>query len=82
MTNKYKLCRVDVWKYSKVQPIDVNGKPYLDTLCSYEDLDAYKYAIYENIGDDENEEWDEFTFYGDDFVKARDEYNKLIKKGQ
>ena len=82
MTNKYKLCRVEVTKVSKVQPIGVNGEPYLDTICSYEALDAYEYAIYENLGNDEYEDWDEYAFYGDDFVKARDEYNKLIKKGQ
>ena len=76
MSFKYKLCALLVENTTRVQPIDEGGKPYLDTLCTYEDNEEC-YAIYENTGDDEDEEWEEYQHYGQDFEKARAEYLKL-----
>lgn len=48
--NKYKLVQIISHTDSVVQPITEDNKPYLDTLCTYED-DRITYAIYENKGD-------------------------------
>lgn len=81
--NKYKLCRVLEWQKSKVYPINERGEAYGDMLLSYEDDDDhYYYAIYENSGDNENEDWDEWGYYDQDFDKALEEYKKLVKGGE
>lgn len=82
MTNKYKLCRVLTTGHTTIQPIDVNGDPYGDTLLTYESDATYQYAIYENWGDDNDEDWNEHSFYDEDFEKARDEYNRLVKEAE
>lgn len=75
--NKYKLVRVDVETKSTVQPINEVGKDYLDTLCSFENNEDYYYAIYENMGDEENEEWSEYDYFEQDFDKALQAYKNL-----
>lgn len=82
MANKYKLCKVLTSGDTNVQPIDVNGDPYGDILLSYAHDGEINYAIYENLGDDNDEDWDEYEYYGDKFEKARDEYNKLVKEAE
>lgn len=76
---KYKLCRIEVKTESKVQPIDEQGEPYMDTLATFESGDDYYYAIYENIGDEELEEWAEYDYHGDDFKRALAEYKQLTR---
>lgn len=80
MGNKYKLVRVDVETKSTVQPINEKGEEYLDTLCSFENNEDYYYAIYENIGDEQDECWSEYDYYEQDFERAVGEYKKLIGK--
>lgn len=75
--NKYKLVRVDVETKSTVQPINEVGKDYLDTLCSFENNEDYYYAIYENMGDEENEEWSEYDYFEQDFDRALQAYKNL-----
>lgn len=79
--SKYKLCRLEMTTTTKVVPITTKGIQYLDSLMSFEeDNDEYcYYSIYENLGDDENEDWEEYMYYGDDFDKAVEEYEKLTK---
>lgn len=78
MTN-YKLCRIEVESKSTVVPINEEGKQCLDTLMTFENDEDCYYAIYENMGDDENEEWSEYDYFGDDFEEAVKAYKKLIK---
>lgn len=75
--NKYKLCRIYQRKYGEVKPIDTDGKAYGDTLFTYGNETNFHYAIYENLGDNDHEDWEEYKWYGDDFTKAVEEYNKL-----
>ena len=83
MNNRYKLCRVLNWQKSKVQPINEKGEAYGDILLSYEDDDDhYYYAIYENDGDENDEDWNEWGFYDQDFDEALKAYNQLTKKGE
>lgn len=80
---KYKLCRVENLQQSKVYPIDENGEEHGDMLLSYEDSEPQVYyAIYENLGDDNDEDWDEWGYYEDDFAKAKEAYEQLKKKGE
>lgn len=74
---KYKLCRVYRYEYIEVKPINTDGNEYGDALYTCEQPDYYYYAIYENVGDNENEDWEEYAYYDDDFAKAVEEYNKL-----
>lgn len=77
--SKYKLCMVDIFQRSEVFPINERGEQYGDMLFSYEYDDENHYAIYENIGDDENEDWVEWGYYEDDFKKAKESYQQLTK---
>lgn len=81
-SKKYKLCLIDKYEKSEVQPIDLNGREYGDTLCTYEEEGECYYAIYENIGDEHDEDWEEYAWYGTDFEKARKEYKKLVRREQ
>lgn len=78
--NKYKLCRVCCDEINEAQPINEKGEAYGDILETYQSDQHYFYAIYENQGDDECEDWYEYKFYAD-FDKAVKEYKKL-KEGQ
>ena len=81
MNNKYKLCRVLEWQKSKVQPINEEGEAYGDILLSYEDDDDhYYYAIYENLGDENDEDWTEWGYYETDFKLALRAYKGLLKQ--
>ena len=75
--NKYKLCRVYDTQHSTVRTIDEEGRTYGDVLLTYEDDGNYYYAIYENSGDEQDEDWDEYGYYDQDFDKALEEYKKL-----
>ena len=80
--NKYKLCRLYMEGRTEVQPINENGDEYGDVLLSYEeDDDIPQYAIYENLGDGQDEDWNEWHYYGDDFEAARNMYIKIKEKG-
>lgn len=79
MNNKYKLCRLETYAKTKVQPIDIGGEPYGDTLLTYEDDSDYTYAIYENLMEQDDEDWDEYEYFGDDLRKAEEKYNELTK---
>lgn len=76
---KYKLCLVDIYQKSEVYPINEKGVQYGDLLFSYEYDDENHYAIYENIGDDESEDWVEWGYYETDFEKAKRAYEQLTK---
>lgn len=74
---RYKLCRVHYSQDSTVKVINEDGVES-DTLCSYStDEDEFYYAIYENIGDDGEEEWDEWGYYDQDLERAVEDFNKL-----
>ena len=75
--NKYKLCRVYRNEYGEVRPVDTDGNEYGNALYTYDNETEYTYAIYENLGDNNYEDWEEYGWYGDDFTKAVEEYNKL-----
>ena len=75
--NKYKLCRVYYTQHSTVRTINEEGQTYGDVLLTYEDDGNYYYAIYENSGDEQDEDWDEYGYYDQDFAKALEEYKKL-----
>ena len=74
---QYKLCRVYYTQHSTVRTIDEEGHTYGDVLLTYEDDGNYYYAIYENSGDEQDEDWDEYGYYDQDFDKALEEYKKL-----
>ena len=76
---KYKLCLVDIYQKSEVFAIDEHGVQYGDMLCSYEYDDQNHYAIYENLGTDEDEDWQEWGYYETDFDKALENYKQLTK---
>lgn len=77
--DRYKLCRVYYSQNSTIKVINKDGIEG-DTLREYGTDDGeFYYAIYENIGDDEEEEWDEWGYYEDDFERALEAYNKLMK---
>lgn len=76
MKNKYKLCVVSNHYKKEVQPINEKGEEYGDTLLSYEDDDQDYYAIYENMGDDGDEDWCEYDTF-DDLEDAVEHYGKL-----
>lgn len=80
MNNKYKLCIVDSYQKSKVQPINEKGEEYGDVLLSYEDDGNCYYAIYENIGDENDEDWTEWGYYETDFKLALRAYKGLLKQ--
>ena len=82
MTNKYKLCRVWYDQHSVVKPINEEGLEYGNPLMAFEEEENYYYAIFENSGDNENEDWDEWGYYDQDFDKALEEYKKLVKGGE
>lgn len=82
MINKYKLCKVLTTGHTTIQPVDVNGDPYGDELLSYSHDGEISYAIYENWGDESDEDWNEYEYYSEDFGKARDEYNRLVKEAE
>ena len=75
--NRYKLCRVYRHERGEAQPIDTDGNEYGNALYTFDDEKDYTYAIYENLGDDDYEDWEEYEYYDDDFDKAVEEYNKL-----
>lgn len=78
--HRYKLCRQEQRVLTKVQPIALNGEPYLDIIEDhYWDDEDYTYAIYENLGNNDYEDWVEYEYYGDDFKRAREEYKRLTK---
>lgn len=79
--NKYKLCRLYIDGRAEVQPINENGDEYGDVLCTFEEDGGVYYAIYENLGDEQDEDWQEYHYFGDDFKGAREMYNKLKEKG-
>lgn len=68
MENKYKICRVWYDQHSVVKPINEEGLEYGNPLMTFE-----------NSGDNENEDWDEWGYYDQDFDKALEEYKKLVK---
>ena len=79
--NRYKLCRVEVETKSSVYPLDENGNEITTaSMVEFDNCDDYYYAIYENIGDEQFEEWDEYACYNDDKQKAVEEYQQLIEK--
>lgn len=80
--SKYKLCLVNIYQKSEVFPINERGQRYGDMLTSYEYDDTNHYAIYENLGNDEHEDWQEWGYYEDDFRKAKEMYNKLEREGK
>lgn len=75
--SKYKLCVVDIYQKSEVFPINEKGEQYGDMLNSYEYDDQNHYAIYENLGNEEDEDWQEWGYYETDFEKAKREYERL-----
>ena len=77
---KYKLCRVDYTQSSWVRPIDEAGKDEGYTLTEFGDDGAYYYAIYENVGDKDTEDWAEWGYYEDDLDKALKAFKKLKEK--
>lgn len=74
---RYKLCRVDYTQSSWVRPVDEKGKDEGYTLTEFGDDGGYYYAIYENLGDEKNEDWAEWGYYEDDFNRALEAFNKL-----
>lgn len=74
---KYKLCAVYTTGYSTIRPIDEKGHDAGDILTTYEDDGTIYYAIYENIGTEEEPDWDEWGYYDQDLEKAVEEFNKL-----
>lgn len=80
--NKYKLCVVDIYQKSEVYALNEKGQTYGDMITSYEYDDQNHYAIYENLGNDEHEDWQEWGYYETDYDKAREMYNKLLEKGE
>lgn len=80
---KYRLCRVEVEKKLDVMLLDADGEDMCSApMLEIEGDDDYYYAIYENIGDDQFEEWEEYDCFGDDKERAMEEFKKLIKKGE
>lgn len=78
--SKYKLVKVTIEGRSEFQPIDpVTGKDDGPILFVCEDDVNEQYAIYENLGDDEIEDWQEYSWWGDDLDGATLEYEKLSK---
>lgn len=73
----YKLCRIEVHSKSKVIPVNEDGEQYLDTLFTFENDEDYYYAIYENLGTDEDEDWAEYDYFEQDFDRAVEAYKKL-----
>ena len=76
---QYKLCRNEVVKVIKAVPITIKGIQYQDTLVSFEKdcEDEASYSIYRNLGDEQDEDWDEYIYFGDNFDKAVETYNQL-----
>lgn len=73
---QYKLCRIELSGTTKVVPITTKGIQYGEPIDIREDEpDNYYYSIYESR--DNGESWDEYMYYGDDFDKAVNEYEKL-----
>lgn len=81
MSNKYKLCAIYVDGKTEVQPINEKGEEYGGVLCTFEEDGEVYYAVYENIGDEQDEDWQEYHYFGDDFKGAKEMYNKLKGKG-
>lgn len=80
---KYRLCRVEVESKSSLMLLDENGKDICATPMEvFENNEDYYYAIYENMGDEQFEEWSEYEYFEDDKERAMEEFNKLIKKGE
>jgi hypothetical protein len=79
MESKYKLCRVYIEGRTRVQPITTTGVEYGDTLLSYEQDEEWNYAIYENLGDENGEDWNEYEYFRDDFAKAVERYVELVE---
>lgn len=78
--SKYKLCLVDLYQKSEVFPINEKGEQCGDMLNSYEYDDENHYAIYENVGNEQNEDWEEWGYYGTDYDKALEAFKKLKEK--
>lgn len=78
--DKYKLCRVYSSGSSTVKEVSEDGSDG-KVLCEYrpDETDIY-YAVYENLGTHEEPDWVEWGYYEDDFHKAIEAYNKLIKE--
>ena len=77
---RYRLCVVDIYQRSEVYALNEKGQQYGDMLASYEYDDQNHYAIYENLGDDENEDWQEWGYYETDYDKALEAYKQLQRK--
>lgn len=77
---KYKLCRVDYTQSSWVRPIDEAGKDEGYTLTEFGDDGAYYYAIYENVGAEGAEDWQEWGYYEDDLDKAVEQMKRLKER--
>lgn len=78
--SKYKLCLVDLYQKSEVFPINEKGEQYGNMLNSYEYDDENHYAIYENVGDEQDEDWEEWGYYGTDFDNALTQYRILKER--
>lgn len=77
---KYKLCRVFTSGNTTVMEIDEKGIKTGKVVDTYEDEGSFGYAIYENLGTEEDPDWAEWGYYDQDFDKAKEEFNKLIKE--
>lgn len=77
MENKFKLCVVDTYGKSRIQPVDENGNDCGDVLCEYESDGECSYSIYKNYGTEDNADWQEWGFYGTDFAEALKDFKKL-----
>lgn len=78
MSNQYKLCRNELSRHIKVIPITEKGIQYQDILVGFEeDEEEFSYSIFKNYGDEQDEDWQEWEFFGDDFDKAVAEYKRL-----
>lgn len=76
--NKYKLCLGYTTGETVVRPIDEQGNYVGDALLTtYEDDGTSYYAIYENLGTEEEPDWAEWGYYDQDLEKAVEEFNKL-----
>ena len=75
--NKYKLCRVMTTGACVIRPIDEEGHDAGNVIVTYEDDGTYSYAIYENLGTEEEPSWNEWGNYDQDLEKAVEEFNKL-----
>ena len=81
MDDNYKLVKITIEGRSEFQPINPEtGKEMGGVLFVCEDdKSEEQYAIYENLGTDETPDWQEYSFWGDDFDSAKQEYEELTK---